>query len=222
VAFDDRIDGQDGGRGGGAPRAGEIHEEDAFVAIAGKSLPRRRIPYDAGMAQRKSAGCFAMLIFLLVGAVLAAVGWFMMLKPELEAGSRFAEGTCTILGKELVSKQSRSSRPGKRTGGSRRNKTVYRPEFHIRHEVSGKSYEARTFRIVESSTSDKASQEAILARFEKGKTYPCWYDPADPSRVVLERGVSTGSVLFTGLGGLFVLIGAGGLGAGFLRGLAGR
>ena len=162
------------------------------------------------MAQRKSGGCLAMLIFLGIGSIFTAIGWFVMLRPELEVGKRFVEGTCTLLGKELISEQSSSRSSRRRAGSSTRKKTVYRPEFHIRHEVEGKSYEARTFRIVPSSTSDKASQEAILARFETGKTYPCWYDPRDPSRVVLEKGVSTGAMLFTGLGGLFVLIGAGG------------
>lgn len=169
------------------------------------------------MAQRKSGGCLAMLIFLGIGSIFTAIGWFVMLRPELEVGKRFVEGTCTILGKELVSKQSTSRSSRKHGGSSTRKKTVYRPEFHIRHEVGGKSYEARTYRIVESSTSSKASQEAILERFETGKTYPCWYDPADPSRVVLEKGVSTGAILFTGLGGLFVLIGAGGSAAIVLR-----
>ncbi len=76
--------------------------------------------------------------------------------------------------------------------------------------MEGKSYEARTFRIVPSSTSDKVSQEAILARFETGKTYPCWYDPRDPSRVVLEKGVSTARWSSPVWEVFFVLIGAGG------------
>jgi hypothetical protein len=151
-----------------------------------------------------------MLVFLVIGSIFTAVGWFVMLGPELEVGNRFVEGTCTLLAKELVSEQSTSRSSRRRSGGSSRRKTVHRPEFHIRHEVAGVSYEARTYRIVRSATTDKASQEAILDRFETGKTYPCWYDPADPSRVVLEKGLSTGAILFTGLGGFFALIGAGG------------
>jgi hypothetical protein len=151
-----------------------------------------------------------MLVFLVIGSIFTGIGWFVMLGPELEVGNRFVEGTCTLLGKELISEQSSSRSSRRRAGGSSRKKTVYRPEFHIRYEVAGETREARTYRIVSSSTTDKTSQEEILGRFETGKTYPCWYDPADPSRVVLEKGLSTGSILFTGLGGLFVLVGAGG------------
>jgi len=151
-----------------------------------------------------------MLLFLVIGSALAAVGWLVMLRPELEVEKRFVEGTCSILGKELIAQQSRTSRSGKHTGKSARKKTVYRPEFHIRYEVGEKSYEARTYRIVKSSSSSKSAQEAILARFETGKVYPCWYDPSDPSRIVLEKGASAGSYLFIAFGGLFALIGAGG------------
>lgn len=173
------------------------------------------------MASRKSAGCFAMLVFLVIGAVFCAIGYFVMLRPELEVGSRFVEGTCTVLGKRLVSEESETRRSRRKVGSSTRRKTVYRPEFHIRHEVSGQTYEAHTYRIVKSSSSSKGSEEAVLARFETGKTYPCWYDPADPARVVLEKGVSTGALLFTGLGGLFVLIGGGGGVLGLFRRIAG-
>jgi len=163
------------------------------------------------MARRKSTGCIAMILFLIVGGIFTGVGYFMMLRPEMEVGSRFVEGTCTVLGKELISEKSSSKR------SRRSDKTVYRPEFHIRHEVGGETYEVRTHRIVKSSSSGKTSEEKTLARFEVGKTYPCWYDPTDPSRVVLEKGVSTGSWLFTGLGVLVLLIGVGGGAIGLLR-----
>lgn len=166
------------------------------------------------MARRKSAGCLGMLLFFLIGSAFAGIGWFAMLAPELEVENRFVEGRCIILGKELVSEQKRARR---RAGRSGRTRTVYRPEFDIRHEVAGKSYEARTFRIVPSSTSDRASQEAILGRFETGHAYPCWYDPADPSRVVLEKGVSKGSLVFIGVGLFFALFGAAGGAAMVLR-----
>ena len=150
-----------------------------------------------------------MLIFFLVGGVLGGVGYFAILRPEMEVDRSFVEGRCEIIGKELIEEERRSRSSAK--PGSTKRRTYYRPEFHIRYEVSGSPLEARAWRIVKSSSRSETSQRQVLDRFEVGKTYPCWYDPADPSRVVLEKGISIGGILFTGIGGLFVLIGAFGI-----------
>ncbi len=157
------------------------------------------------------------MIFLLVGAIFICLGYFLILRPELEVGRRFVEGRCEILGRQIIEEERRSKSSTKAPSLSRR--MHYRPDFHIRYEVAGKALEARTWRIVESSSTSKASQEKVLARFEVGQSYPCWYDPADPARVVVEKGPSMGGILFTAFGGLFFLIGAGGIVLAPLRGL---
>lgn len=161
------------------------------------------------MARRRSAGCLAMLIFLLVGGIFGGVGYFLILRPEMEVDRSFVEGRCEILGKELIQEEKRSR--SSRKSGSSRKRTHYRPEFHIRYEVGGKSLEARTWRIVRSSSTSESAERKVLDRFEVGKTYPCWYDPANPSRVVVEKGVSRGGIIFMALGGLFLLIGGVGI-----------
>lgn len=150
-----------------------------------------------------------MLIFLIVGGILGGVGYFAILRPEMEVDGSFVEGRCEILGKKLIEEEKRTR--SSRKSGSSRARTHYRPEFHIRYEVEGKSLEARTWRIVRSSSSSESAEQKVLARFEVGKTYPCWYDPANPSRVVVEKGVSAGGIILVALGGLFVLIGGVGL-----------
>ena len=57
------------------------------------------------------------------------------------------------------------------------------------------------------SSSSRSGSEKVLARFEVGKNYPCWYDPDDPGRVVLERDYSAFGLLFAGLGLLLSAIG---------------
>jgi hypothetical protein len=121
----------------------------------------------------------------------------------------FVEGRCEILSKKLIKEEKRTR--SSRKSGSSRKRTHYRPEFHIRYEVEGKALEARTWRIVQSSSTSESGEQKVLDRFEVGKTYPCWYDPADPSRVVVEKGVSMGGKILVALGGLFVLIGAVGI-----------
>jgi hypothetical protein len=161
------------------------------------------------MARRHSTGCLPLIVFLLVGAIFVSLGYFLILRPEMEVGRRFVEGRCEILGRQIIEEEKRSKSSTKSRSLSKR--MHYRPEFHIRYEVAGKTLEAHTWRIVESSSTSKTSQEKVLARFEVGQSYPCWYDPADPARVVLENGVSMGGIFFTAFGALFVLIGAGGI-----------
>ncbi len=156
------------------------------------------------MKKGSSFGVIGSLIFFVVGCTLTGVGYLKILRPEMEVDRTFVEGRCTILGKSLETTERRVRR---KHGGSRR-RTHYRPEFHIRHEVEGQSYEARTFRIVNSSSSSQSAEEAVLARYEVGKSYPCWYDPGDPGRVVLEKGLSSAGIAITSLGALFALIGA--------------
>lgn len=161
------------------------------------------------MARRHTVGCLSLMIFLLIGVIFTSVGYFLILRPELEVGRRFVEGRCEILGRQIIEEEKRSK--SSRKSRSRSRRMHYRPEFHIRYEVAGRELEARTWRIVQSSSTSKSSQEKVLSRFEVGQTYPCWYDPADPARVVLEKDVSTGGILFTLLGGLLFVIGAGGI-----------
>jgi len=159
---------------------------------------------------RKPGGCFSFAIIVVVGAIFTASGYFLILKPEAEVGERFLENQCLILDRDIVMTERRV----KRTNGPGTTKRKrYRAEFTIRHEVDGQSYEVKTYRIVQSATGSEKTAQKILDRFEAGKSYPCWYDPDDPRRVVLEKGISKGGLFFTGLGVFLFLIGGfGGLG----------
>lgn len=171
------------------------------------------------MAAKRLSGVLAPLLISLVGGVFAAVGWFQIVAPEWEVNRSFVEGKCEVLDKSIVSEQRRRrSSSGRIRSSSAKKRTVYRPVIRIRHEVNGQPFEAGTWRIVESWSSSESSQKKILDRFEKGGTYPCWYDPADPSRVVLEKGFSFGGIAFTLVGGAMFFAGV----LFLLRGLASR
>jgi hypothetical protein len=165
---------------------------------------------------RKPGGCFSFAIIFIVGAIFTASGYFLILKPEAEVGERFIENQCIILDRNIVMTERRVKRTN--SPGTKLRKR-YRPEFTIRHEVDGQSYEVKTYRIVQSATGSEKTAKKTLDRFEAGKTYPCWYDPDNPRRVVLEKGLSTGAMFFTGLGAFLALVG--GLG-GFGRIVRGR
>src|SRR5262249_20136492 len=60
-------------------------------------------------------------------------------------------------------------------------------------------------------SSGAAGKQEILARFQVGQQYPCWYDPANHDKAVLVRGFNWLAVMFGLLPLVFIAIGAGGL-----------
>ncbi|MDA0814686.1 MAG: DUF3592 domain-containing protein [Verrucomicrobia bacterium] len=111
-----------------------------------------------------------------------------MLKPEWEAKHAFVETPCEIVSAKLIESR------------NKKGSLLYRPEFHVRYTVEGKVYEQDTYRIVKSSSSSKSSNQAVVDEFKVGGTYPCWYDPKNPTRVVVDRSFSVLSLVFTGIG----------------------
>jgi hypothetical protein len=144
------------------------------------------------MARRyqKSAGCIGLILLLLVGGGFSATGYFLMLKPEWEAKHAFVETPCEIVSAKLIESR------------NKKGNLLYRPEFRVRYTVEGKVYEQDTYRIVTGSSSSKSSNQSVVDDFKVGGTYPCWYDPKNPMRVVVDRSYSILSLLFTGIGGL--------------------
>ena len=65
--------------------------------------------------------------------------------------------------------------------------TLYRPEVRIHYTVNGQPHDVWATRAT-SNYLPYPQAEAFLDHFQIGNSYPCWYDPQDPSRVVVERG----------------------------------
>jgi hypothetical protein len=136
------------------------------------------------------------------------VGWsaIFLVLPEWRANHLYVEGRCVLLDKRLVEDSSSGYRGA-------RNST-YRPEFLIRYTVAGREYQAWTYDAwvlaLRASTALRWPKERVLDSFTVGQEYPCWYDPADPSQVVLVRGYSWFSYgLALALGVSLLLIGTG-------------
>lgn len=138
------------------------------------------------------------MVLIGVGLALVLFAYVAYLGPESRVYREFQETTCTIVDKRLIALQDR-------------NGTVYRPEFHIRFQVAGQTYDVLTYNITGETTSGRAQKEEILSRYEVGRNYPCWYDPADPQQAVLVRGYSTFGLILAGLGVLVMLIGGVGM-----------
>jgi hypothetical protein len=114
--------------------------------------------------------------------LLALVGGLLALEvvPDLRARLLYVEGRCVLLDKRLVEHP---------PSGKAINST-YRPEFLIRYTVAGREYKTWAYKAVKASSGLRWPEEHVLESFTVGQEYPCWYDPADPSKVVMVRGYS--------------------------------
>jgi hypothetical protein len=65
--------------------------------------------------------------------------------------------------------------------------TTWRPALRVRYEAEGRAFESWS-PSRGGGSSDRATAEARLAPWSIGTALPGWYDPTDPTTVVLERG----------------------------------
>jgi hypothetical protein len=143
--------------------------------------------------RRGPPGCF-WAAFLVVG--LAAQGmtaWFVIV-PAVRARLVYVETRCVVLNKRLQGV----------------GPDTQRPEVHIEYRVEGQVYRTWTYDATNIASNLHQRNQEILDSFVVGQQYPCWYDPADPSKAVLTRRPD-GFVLMFLLPMVFVLVGAGGL-----------
>jgi len=131
------------------------------------------------------------LLFLLLAVVslIAAPVTFYQQEETLT----WKEGVATIANGEIV------DRPG-----SSRDK--YEPMVTYEYTVGGKTYVANRIAIVSKVYNTKGTADAVLKKYAVGRQVPVFYDPARPSRAVLERGGSLFLPLAAGFGGLLMLL----------------
>lgn len=100
--------------------------------------------------------------------------------PEWRINHDFVESRGRVLGKGLV----------KRTVDDplAAATATWRPTLRVRYDAAGTSHEAWTRSQPSTGLPDRDAAVARLAGWELGSRIPLWYDPADPTAVVLERG----------------------------------
>ncbi|RYG61758.1 DUF3592 domain-containing protein, partial [bacterium] len=94
--------------------------------------------------------------------------------------------------------------------------TTYSADIRYSYSVGGKTYESERDSFADyGSSSNYSSHQAMVSRYPAGSNSVCYYNPADPTSAVLDRGW-TGD-LWMGLVSLpFLLVGLGGM-IGFTR-----
>jgi hypothetical protein len=143
-------------------------------------------------------------IFFLAGCAALAAALVNYTLPDWRANHNFVETECHILDKTIRESHNDSG-------------ATYRPDFHIAYKAGDRALESWTYDITKMLSSERSRSEKILAHFEVGKAYPCWYDPMDASNAVLIRGYSWFAWLILVLPLSFIAIGGAGLLYAFLN-----
>ena len=100
--------------------------------------------------------------------------------PEWRINHDYLEATCTILAKG-VARTSLEDPPGSTV-------TTWEPRLRVRYVAGGRVREAWSQGSHTQTTTDREAAIAKLAAWRLGGEAACWYDPASPETVVLERG----------------------------------
>lgn len=144
-------------------------------------------------------------VFFLIGCLGVVVLFATLVIPEWRTNYEFVRHPCLVRETRLAEKKGEEG-------------LLYRPEVKIEYQIQGQTYRVWAYDIWTLDedggfSADQEQQQAALKRFtpDPERTYDCWYDPADPSRVVLVRGFH-GWIWFTFIVPIcFILIGGGGL-----------
>lgn len=81
----------------------------------------------------------------------------------------------------------------------------YHAEVRYRYEAAGAAREGSAVHADDRGSPSRGRAERWAARYPQGARVAVFYDPADPDRAVLERGVGSGPFWLLAWGGLFLL-----------------
>ena len=132
------------------------------------NVPRRIMVYAMSIA---FLACLAVMLFF----ASIVVG-------DIRKFTSYEKTTCTIVDKKI-----RWS-----TGSTDKTKSkIFEPLVSVRYDVKGKeTVSAGSLAKGALLSSRERSAEKRLARYELGKSYPCWYAPEAPQEFVFTRGLS--------------------------------
>ncbi len=142
--------------------------------------PLRFLMKKRGDRRTGSPGLGSLGAILIYGAALvtgvAMLGYMLwaIILFEWQVNQVFQETTARVIAKRLGVETTEQV-------------TQFRPEVTIRYEVNGETYEQTTYDILRWYSLSRMEQQELLDQFTIGETYPVWYDPQEPERVVLVR-----------------------------------
>jgi hypothetical protein len=133
-------------------------------------------------------------LFAFSALALHAFAWTIF-AAEWRTLHGYAETTCTVMAKRV-----------EEFGG---DETTYRPDVRIHYTVGGREYDTWTYDSTRAAVNDQRASREALGQFALNGRYPCWYDPADPSKVVVVRGHAGFTWIFLAVSAAMAALGVG-------------
>lgn len=137
-----------------------------------------------------------------VTAIMVAVGFWLIFAAMAWRDYRvlraWTETTGTIIGRRVETQTvSSSQRLSSGTTSQSRTSDVHKPEFALRYKVDGREMLSTGYDTGSALRvgGGKAQLEKEFREWTVGAQVPCWYDPHDPTDVVVKRGFG-GAYLF--------------------------
>jgi hypothetical protein len=139
---------------------------------------------------RTPLGCLWVAIALLLFGLPVAWSVCSDLIDAYRVKNVYREAQCAIVEARVETTRD--------TTQSTRSKSVwFHPKFTVRYSLDGATQLAHGFSLKNYEDSIGGDEiDGIMARYPKGAVVPCYYDPAQPSRMVLTREFGKRSRLF--------------------------
>jgi Protein of unknown function (DUF3592) len=154
-----------------------------YVVAARRPATTRRVP---GGAAGTTLALMLPVAFWLVFAEMAWRDWRIL--------QHWTACEATVLGGRLV--EQANTPTGTRPATSSSSRSSFTPELALRYQVDGRDQYSTGFDSGSSlRRGGRSGSAGQLANWQVGTKVPCWYDPAQPDNVVVERGFG-GAYLF--------------------------
>lgn len=136
-----------------------------------------------------------------VTAIMIAIGFWLvfigMAWRDYRVLYEWPETTGTIIGRRIETQSVSNDNASRGTSSQSRSTDVSKPEFAVRYKVDGREMLSTGYDTGSSLRigGGKAQLEKEFHEWVVGAQVPCWYDPHDPTDVVVKRGFG-GAYLF--------------------------
>ena len=126
------------------------------------------------------------MVFIAIGVVIAIRGVGTVIDALRSTDWPPTEGSVTASGVDMQND----------TDTERRTRALrYSPAVSYSYDVDGTTYSSDLLGFVRLWTDDESGAHRIARRYPVGQAVTVYYDPGDPSRAVLDPGVSLNSML---------------------------
>lgn len=153
-------------------------------------------------------GCFLIPFFSIFLCAGSAAGYFLAVKPwyDVTRSQSWDEAPCVIMWTNIQTTTSKG-------------KNSYSPEVRYSYFVGDNEYQSETFWFGNGSTNNRVAVEKAMRPFKAGGEAICYVNPSNPEEAVLLRETGPGFFLGLFIGGIFSLVGLGGvlMGIGMVR-----